>query len=329
MKSRLGSIACALALAAATLPAPAGAQPICAPEPPPLLAAEGPAPAPVPTPPGVRVDIPFAPPLGQTLRYRTRIVSWDDNRPEIVEMEFSLRFERNPDGYRMTLTPIPSERQRAEAPPAAAAFVERPMIFRVAADGAILAMIDEAAYWAAFDAAIAAARPALGGRDPVWEGAIAAALGAMRALPDAERASMLGALAVPVLFTAGLGLVTGEPLRLDRPVLSMFGRVPARVTYSLGRVQAGRASVATEADISPTDAEATFVRLISPALPQPPSPRVLRTTHQEEIEVSLDTGLALRSVARLMVEIEIGGECHRMRARHEVERADLPREVVR
>lgn len=338
MGTRFNGLAGALALAAGMISGSAAARPVCEPDSPPLVAAPvgaGSADSPgsrhvadPPQVPGVRVAIPFAPPLGQSLRYRSRRTSWEGNRPRYVDMSFSLHFERAGAGYRMVLAHMLSDAQRARTPAGVLVLAE-PVAFLLDADGRVVAMEDEDAYWAALDQAVDALRPELRARDPQAEARLREMVRALRSLADADRLAVLSELAAPVLSAAGLDLVTGTPQRMTRPVQFILGRPVAELSLSVSRLGDGRARVEVEADVPAERLREVVAALVAAGVSGLEPYTVLSSSHEGSIEVSLETGLAHRATIRTGIEVEANGKCERLRQDHVVERIEDPAEAQR
>jgi hypothetical protein len=238
------------------------------------------------------------------------LTSWEGPRPEINDIEFTLRFDRAASGYRMDLAFIPSEAQRESVPRAVAELAGRPVTFLVAMDASIQALDDEPAFWAALEAAFAARAAPPARAIPVEAVEL---MRAVRRLPDEQRLAMLAGPALQVLAAARLEAVTGERRRLTRATQTMFGRALAELTVTVTRVEADRAEISLEAAVPPERLQAMLQAVAPPEPAGAQAFSVLSSSHDERIEVSLVTGLVSHVAGRAVVEMDLGGRCIRIR----------------
>ncbi|HEX8654404.1 MAG TPA: hypothetical protein VF693_04175 [Allosphingosinicella sp.] len=306
------------AVAGAASPVSANVRPICPAEPSMAAAAGLSRPMTLPRTrraAGTRVTIKFSPPVGETLRYRLRSISGDLGRPRITEVDFSLRFERAPDGYRMTIARAANDAQRAAGPAAAVAFVQRPMVFRLDASGRVAGMEEEEAFWAAFAAvphgpAEQTELDASGLRD------LLASLRAVRDDPTEERIPTLAALAGPVLRHAGATFVSGDAQPGLQTVPTMFGSSLEHVSRYATRVAQRHLFVAVES--SPPALQLEPLLQSSFPAERGADLGVLASSHRYEAEVSLATGLVRRAFTEVRADVDWDSRCSRLFDSHEV-----------
>ncbi|MEA3042064.1 MAG: hypothetical protein QOC65_1553 [Sphingomonadales bacterium] len=316
MANRFSGVIAAVAAAAAA--SPADARPICEADPPtgasPIMS------RPMALPrtrraTGARIAIPFAPPLGETAHYRLRSISGERSRPRISEIDFSLRFERAPGGYRMTIVRTANDEQRAAGPAAAVAFVERPMIFRLDPGGRVVAMEGEEAFWAALAAVLPepSERTAPDASDLRH---LLLRLSLLRDDPAEERTPTLAAFAAPVLGHARATVVPRDARPGLQTVPTMSGSTMVHVSRYATRVARGRLFVAVESSPPAMQLET----LLQSSLPPDRGSdlALLASSHRYEAEVSLATGLARRAFTEIRADVDWNGRCRQLIDSHEV-----------
>ena len=275
-----------------------------------------------------RADIRFAPPLGQTLRYRLRSMTWLDRMMEPVTMLLSVRFDRVADGYELRVTHTP-EVLINTASPRVAAIAGREMTFRLDARGALIGMVDEDAYWAALEAAGPETMRERGG--PVRPRGTGVAPAAARQLPEEARLALLAETVLPIISSASQQLVTGEPRREPRPIETLFGRLSGEVSTSLERVVDGIAFVRREATVPRRRmdqlANAVYVEMGGPRAARAPRVYVADSKPAERAEVSIETGLARRYSASREANIVQGGALTQMHVTTDIELVEPARAV--
>ena len=169
--------------------------------------------APVSLAEGSRVRIPFAPPLGTTLRYL--LVHDEPRGGRAVRTEFGLlvRFERVSEGYRMVTT--------LQAPGTAAfranpviQITERPIAFRLDREGAIVGIDEEAQYWAGIDEVFDRLLAGPMKNDVTATRMFRGTLEHMKQLPLPERLELVGRNVKPLVSFAGADIRVGATIPL-------------------------------------------------------------------------------------------------------------------
>lgn len=304
------------AVAAAASGRPANAWAVCAAAGP-STAGTAAIPRPMALPPsrrveGSRVAIPFAPPIGETLRYRLRSASGSLDHPRISEVIFSLSFERTSGGYLMTIARAPNRGQRPARRTAATAFAERPMTFRLDTGARVVGMEDEAAFWAAFSAVPEGqATP----EEPALQHLLAW-LRLVRDDPAEERIPTLAALAAPVLRHAGATFVLGDVRPGLQTVPTMFGTSQEHVSGYATRVARRHLFVAVASSPPAMQLEP----LLQSSLPPDHGTNfdLRASSHRFEAEVSLSTGLVRRAFTEVRADVDWDGRCWQLTDSHEV-----------
>ena len=211
----------AAALAAAVAPAAGAAPAEVGPVPPPAAAF-------APFAEGVTVAIPFAPPLGTDLRYRHVEVKTRDGKPVRTRHDIVLRFDRSGDGYRMLMRiEVPDLPPEARAHPGIR-FMLQPVTFRLDADGTLLSIDGEDAYWDGIERlAQEYAR-----QDSGAEGAamMRTILQSMRALPAEDRLQLAAKNVAPLLEFSASDMSMGETREIETETMAPIGGVPLRRT---------------------------------------------------------------------------------------------------
>lgn len=223
--------------------------------------------------------IPFDPPLGETLRYRFETVEEQDGQVQTRWSVSAIRFEAAEDGYRMVVSPMThgvdgADRITAALIESVADLAARPYAVRLGADGSILALEDEEAWWSALFGGFEAAITSLDA-EPALAEALGRVLTAYRAMPAAARLDFLFQELQPLVefgeteTTAGApvsGTIAGESpfggtinreyhLTLDR-VAGDVAHLSAWITVPRAEIEALSANVLQGlTDAAPADAE--------------------------------------------------------------------------
>ncbi|HEX8215922.1 MAG TPA: hypothetical protein VF577_00535 [Allosphingosinicella sp.] len=262
------------------------------------------------------VSIPFAPPIGVLLRYRIAKTTFGPAERSVT-LEFTARFERAGEGYRMTVAyQLPAPVRSGAADPALV-FLQRPLTLRLGGDGTLVAIEDEQAYWAGVEALLERMVAQDGPETPGGREAMRRIIADMRGLPDEARIEKLAENFMPVIAMTGTELTIGAPLRWTGQTATIFGPMTSDVTVSLDRVEGGIAYVSATTTVPREEMEramrAMFARIVPPgtgrAIPQ--DFRFHSVENSESSEVAIETGLARRYRAARTVDVEAEGQRQR------------------
>lgn len=289
----------AAALAAASVPAAAHDQPSGAP------AAE---------PAAERVAIPFAPPLGTELRYRHTVSNTKKGKPETKSHDIALRFERLGDGYRMVMKVTVPGLTPAQKRHPLIVIMERPISFRLAADGELLSIENDAEYWRGI-ARIFDEMASDPSRGPEAAELARSMLGQMLAMSERERAAMAAKNIYPVLEMAGVELSVGETRVIEgEESLIPFpdGNIPLRsdlhVTMLSATAVVAEIEVAEKFDPAEIKTLVERIRALAPPDRRSEEDPSLDLGQRNRFTVSRITGLARRSERKLVGGASATGE---------------------
>ncbi|MBX3594629.1 hypothetical protein [Sphingomonas sp.] len=172
----------------------------------------------------------FAPPLDTRITVRSEMRRTDNGVSRRFAASRTVVFTRREDGFRATVTLEAAEAEEPGDDPTAmfrAAFSRlagRRVVFDLDRDGAVIAIADAAALWAALLDGIRSLAPTGGSATERGRAArIAAVVAALNALPDASRRSIIASLLTPLIATdvARGGAQSPQPVRV--PAASAFG----------------------------------------------------------------------------------------------------------
>jgi hypothetical protein len=273
-------------------------------------------PAPPPgLPKGTPVSLPFSPPLGTALDYsysRSDEKAGDRKR---AAFDISLVFERAGAGYRMTATVkvrglLPEQRSDPGI-----RMLEQPITYRLGADGQILGMEGEDAYWRNV---LQLAKTMEEGPKPAprGRGLMEKLIRHMRSLPDSERMALAAANIAPVLEMAGTQMAVGEQreIRGERAGLAIptpaMAKMRRDVALTLDRADSESASFTLVARYDDEATRAVMADLGSLAPPDKrPDPASLpvQITDRTVQRVSRSTGLSSFYMRRLEARGGAGG----------------------
>jgi len=267
-------------------------------------------------PSATSVTIPFSPPVGVPLRYRfTKTMFGPAERT--ITLDFTARFDRAGDGYRMTVA--------YQLPPAAGArsrdpallVLQRPLSLRIGADGTLLSLDDEPAYWAGVEALLARMVAEDGGGTPEGREAMRRIVADMRGLPEDVRVEKLAENFLPLIAMSGAELIISEPVTWTGETETIFGPLTANQTLTLDRVADGIAYIKSETTVPREDMDEAmrtmFARLTPPGAgrPVPPDFRFHSAENSEISEVAIETGLTRRYRATRTIDLEAQGQRQR------------------
>jgi hypothetical protein len=248
---------------------------------------------PAATPEQRNVSIPFDPPLGHALNYRLTSTETRRGQAHSTTLDMRVVFRRDGAGYVMTATyDLPPGIPRSNP---VAAVLLRPLELRLDADGAIIGMVDEPAYWAAIDGIMDNIIRSLGA-DARGAEAVRATFTAMRAMPDEERLALIARNVVPLLEFGGLEMAVGETREPAHETETPIGSIAQETVLTLESGDADTARLRRVIRLAPGQTErlirnirerfgASVVSDAESAAGQLPPERV------ETYEVSLRTGL--------------------------------------
>jgi len=192
------------------------------------------------------VKVPFAPPVGKTLRYRFTRTQTGGVRGRDAAFDMGVRFESLAGGgYRMqvsmTALGLPPAARRTEA----VRVMEAPITFRVTADGVISGLENEAAYWASLERIsrqIIAADPKAGPDD---QRLMSTVQQQMRDAPPEQRLALLAKNVQPLLEFSSTEFEIGKRMESQAEVILPFAALADRKIPRLTQVVAESADTAT------------------------------------------------------------------------------------
>jgi len=191
------------------------------------------------------VEIPFDPPLGESLTYRSQKVVEKDGIKGMLTTVETYRFDEDGDGYRLVVTPksIEDDDEHPMMKAIAAALGElmmRPYAFQVSEDGELGEMIDQDVYWnAMFDALAKTNYTTRDGKslDPKHKPMLDKYVNSMRGMPAEARTALMAEGSQPLLTFAGTAIAIGSTVQNKVEVPSPFGgRIARDVSIKLDRV---------------------------------------------------------------------------------------------
>lgn len=264
--------------------------------------------------------IPFEPPLGEALRYRYTRSDTRDGETRSRSVEMRIRFARDGDDYAMTVDYVVPAGAAATDP--GALLMRRALSLAISADGVVLGLADEEAYWAAMQAAIrATVRESTD--TPEVRTRMEAFLGRLRALPAEERLALVTENFLPIVTAAGALLPLGEDIEQSDRRETAMGTMTQNSRMRIERVAADRARLTTVMTIPAEDLEGGMAGLLRELVPEQAADRPFRFTGFEDRTVqlvSLATGLTEHWEMRRAIGLEAGEERIRVEQVRTVER---------
>lgn len=185
------------------------------------------------------VYVPFDPPLGQPLRYRWEKVESKDGKTEVDWSVASHVFEKQGDGFKLTVTPISSgsnetDPRKLEIERRLSDLADLPFVLTLSADGAIAGVEKSDFYWntiiSAFQdyAKTASAEEAAG---------LVAAAKLIGEMPEDVRLGMLTESVQPLLEFGETEWVPEEAIGVDLETASPWGGTfRSKAVVTLGKV---------------------------------------------------------------------------------------------
>ena len=253
------------------------------------------------------VRIPFAPPLGRTLVYRAGEYQKSGGQErQVSSAEIDIIFRRAGAQFAMDVAyRFPGAPPELAADPAVA-LLSRPMTFQVNADGEIVGVEKEEAYWSAFEQ-VMAQQPA--GANPGGAEAARKGVEMIRDLPAEARLTMLSARVAPLLAWASANLPVGQTIEGEEEGETPFGPLPQHMRLTVEKIVDGRAHVVSTSATSPAQLEAA-IRVFTARTGGTVTGggKVTRLEQQERYEVDTGTGLAERYRSTTVIEGEEAGK---------------------
>ena len=256
------------------------------------------------------VEIPFAPPVGRTLRYRLGREATRDGRPQRSEATFAIVFRRSGPDYVMSVrTEMPAGVPPPSGESAIGQLLRRPMEFRVTSDGEIAEMLDMDAIWEAtqrvLEQEVGRGPLAPGGREGIER-----FIRQMRALPPEAQLELFSRNVAPIVAVAGGVFAVGEEMSGNIEAQSVVGSLDQQASLRLDGADALLARLSMRSSVSNEEAEAGMRSLfagVAPAGGLMPSFRILSNETLETYEVSRETGLTVRHRVARTIVVEVGG----------------------
>lgn len=257
------------------------------------------------------VEIPFAPPLGRTLRYRLVRERTGESGPQRHDLNFDISFRRSGADYVMSVRLIvPPNLPAPDAASAIARVLTRPTEYRVSAQGEMLELIDLEGHWRDGERALAELGPALG-MDPRARDAATAMVRQIRALPPEAQLELFARHIAPVIAAAGGAFPLEEALTAEGPAQSLVGAIQQSSSVRVTGVDGRIVRLSQRSSVSSAELEAQMRSLIASVGPPGQDPsrfRIISNDLVETYEVSRATGLTERFRAEKMVVSEVNGE---------------------
>ena len=260
------------------------------------------------------VAIPFAPPLGQPLRYRLVRETTRGGRPQRTELMLAVTFRRSGSDYVMS---VRFELPAGVPPPAASSAVSlifsRPTEFRLTPSGEIVELLDMDGHWAAGERAVEE-MTGQSAVDASARQAVAEMIARIRALPPEAQLELFARNVAPIVAAAGVELTVGEELRDSGMAHSLLGSLMQNATIRLDSADGRIARLSSRSSVSSEELEAATRELMARLAPSREGPlgfRVVSNELTEAYEVSLETGLTERYRTERTVVTEANGATSR------------------
>jgi hypothetical protein len=236
------------------------------------------------------ISIPFAPPLGTILVYRSTQSRNRNGQPETVTLDIRVTFARDADGYIMTVaSDLPSGMPSGQI----ATILQRPFSVRLTRDGELIGLADEDRFWAELDRVMAVILRGL--PDAAGRRAVETMMARVRALPHDELVALLCERVAVIFALAGHDLPEGEVAMPDDERESVLGRMTMQ-TRMISEVRAdGMAQVTLITTVPRDQLSGLGANLQRDFAPARTRNAPLRLTSYEERSISLisrRTGLA-------------------------------------
>ena len=209
------------------------------------------------------VAIPFAPPIGETLRFRWQKTLEKDGRSVMQWSLDDFRFEKAGEGFRLTVTPVESGSGSEEPMVKAieqklADLMRRPIVLTVSADAVITDFENADAYWATVFEAADAVIAEIGKPEalpPEMRAALAGFLKTLREMPDDARLAMLTENVQPLVTFAATEWSSRTPVISDLESPSPFGPLKQEVRIALEAVADDSATLSLHSSIPADELE--------------------------------------------------------------------------
>ena len=262
---------------------------------------------------GETVELPFAPPLGRTLRYRLVRERSGARGPERHEVHFNIAFRRVGADYVMSSLPLlPAGVPRPPESSPFALVVNRPTEFRIGENGEIIELLDLERHWEAAEAGLAELDRA--NPNPRAREAAAAVLRRIRAMPPDAQIELFSRNIAPVIGAAGATFPIGRELRDERTAPSIGGSLQQSSTESVTHVDDFMVRLVWRASVPSAELEARARALYGPNAPPGQGPAAFRVISNDVVqtyEVSRATGLTERFRSETVVVGEEQGQLRR------------------
>lgn len=257
------------------------------------------------------VEIPFAPPLGRTLRYRLVRERIGRTTPQRHDVNFDISFRRSGADYVMSVRLIlPPNLPPPDAASAIARVFTRPTEYRVSAQGEMLELLDLEGHWRDGERALAELGPALG-MDPRAREAAEAMVRQIRAMPPEAQLELFARHIAPVIAAAGGAYPLEGALTAEESAQSLMGAIQQSASVHVTGVDERVVRLSQRSSVSSAELEAQMRSLIASVGPPQQDPsqfRIISNDLVETYEVSRRTGLTERFRAEKVVVSEVNGE---------------------
>jgi hypothetical protein len=277
-------------------------------------------------------EVPFDPPLGEKLRYRSETTRTRDGKSRMSWSVADYQFDKANDGYRLTV--FPTDRGSSEQDPIAAELEKRlgdlatrPYVIILAEDGEIKGIENEETYWSAmFDAADAIFAEEAPGGTPIRPEVRQAMLAVMKAFREMPRDARLGLMTKgvrPLVEFGNIAMTSSEPLTVQLDIVSPFGGTFTRdVRITLDQIEDDVATFTIVATIPEAELKAIVKSVFGKfgdALPAGTAEEAAAEVNKlegfaheerETYEVSLTDGMLIRHRATKQTEAVEAGQRH-------------------
>jgi hypothetical protein len=209
--------------------------------------------------PSQKILIPFEPPFGESLRYRSEIIEQRDDKTRLSWSVDNYRFEEAKDGYRLIVEPV-SHGSSDKDDPAKVEFLKKieeltklPFVLRLNEDAEIVEVERGDEYWAKM---IKALREVLNGLEPKRPGQdkmVESLIGLYESMPAESRLAKLTETIRPLVEFAWSETTIGKSIVGATKTTSPLGPVKQEFAIPLTKVSDGFAYLTFRSGIPPAE----------------------------------------------------------------------------
>lgn len=203
---------------------------------------------------GVTATIPFDPPLGEKINYRSELSDTKDGKTVMRWSMDSFRFDKGENGYRLSVEHIAhgsneTDLRKQTAMAELEKLTKRPFVLRIDEEGSIVGLENGDEYWAAI---LRAMRTALsdGKPSPEFKKIIEAVVSMFESMPPEVRLAQLTQDVQPLVEFANTQTTVGKPIHQQIETTSPFGgTLKQNVVISLTGVTDGVAKITIRSSV--------------------------------------------------------------------------------